>query len=262
MANKKSTTDDIEYKVEAVVDKRKIPCNGGCGGIIGCDCNGRIEYRIKWLGYGPECNTWEPLKHLYCEDLIEEFEKTLKSENDSSEKGKATPGSRIKSIVKRKFTTSSDSFVTKSTTHPAKRRKGSIDTIEHERTSILRTHKNYERKKSVEFKEPIPPKQETTRDSSQKKYKRKLDSPPIDPSLQAEKIIGVADSGGELMFLVKWKGKNVFVFRIFFWGDTLFFSSKVTIVLPKLTNITIFRNRKNRSGPCKRSQCQIYQYGS
>ena len=204
----KTNADDIEYKVEAVVDKRTTPCNGGCDGIIGCECEGRIEYRIKWLGYGPECNTWEPLKHLYCEDLIEEFENTLKAQKkDKSEKGKATPGSRVKSIMKRKNSDNSDSCDMKPSIQLAKCRKEFIEKIEHTGKSSLKQSKNYKRK-SVDFKEPITPKQDTSQDTD--KNKRKSDFPHPDPTSQPEKIIGAADSGGELMFLVKWKGNNTF----------------------------------------------------
>ena len=81
MDPKKAQNEALEYKVEAVVDKRTIPCNGGCNGIIGCECEGRVEYRIKWLGWGPESNTWEPLEHLYCDDLIEDFEKSFSKDS-------------------------------------------------------------------------------------------------------------------------------------------------------------------------------------
>ena len=58
----------------------------------------------------------------------------------------------------------------------------------------------------MEFKEPIV--QEETLDINEKNKKGKSDGSQIDPSLQPEKIIGVADSGGELMFLTKWKGNS------------------------------------------------------
>jgi len=61
------------------------------------------------------------------------------------------------------------------------------------------------RKKSVEFKEPLV-EEKIVVDLDQKSAKTKNHSSNIDPNTQPEKIIGVADSGGELMFLVKWKG--------------------------------------------------------
>lgn len=60
LANNVEAEDkEEEWDVEEILDSRIK--------------NGQLQYLIKWLGFGPEDNSWEPIKHLHCPEKLQEF---------------------------------------------------------------------------------------------------------------------------------------------------------------------------------------------
>ena len=68
--------DGEVYSMEKILDKR-ITKKGK-----------KVEYLIKWDGYGPEDNTWEPECNIYCPVMLRTFEEKLKKEKIEVEKAK------------------------------------------------------------------------------------------------------------------------------------------------------------------------------
>ncbi|CAI6370072.1 unnamed protein product [Macrosiphum euphorbiae] len=61
----KLVEQEDEYIVDKIVDKRLR--------------NNKVEYLLKWKVYDEADNTWEPKKHLLCEELIRDFEQKQKN---------------------------------------------------------------------------------------------------------------------------------------------------------------------------------------
>ncbi|KAJ3092326.1 hypothetical protein HK102_008476 [Quaeritorhiza haematococci] len=60
-----------EYEVEKILDKRIVEASD--------PGTSEIQYLIKWKGYGPEANSWEPLDLLgNCKESVDAFERCLK----------------------------------------------------------------------------------------------------------------------------------------------------------------------------------------
>jgi len=58
----KNEYPDIEYEVEAIIGERRL-------------CQ-KKQYKIRWLGYGPEHDSWEPAENVKAQELIEIYQQS------------------------------------------------------------------------------------------------------------------------------------------------------------------------------------------
>lgn len=81
--NSKKDFDDDVYYVENIVDHRFQ--------------NGRYEYLIKWMYYGPNCNTWEPIECFTNRQFVEKYNQRNHIEMNSNKETSSTENDSGKS---------------------------------------------------------------------------------------------------------------------------------------------------------------------
>uniref|UniRef100_A0A8D9AR80 Heterochromatin protein 1 n=1 Tax=Cacopsylla melanoneura TaxID=428564 RepID=A0A8D9AR80_9HEMI len=152
--NESGSGNEEEYTVEKILDRRVV--------------KGKVEYYIKWEGYGADENTWEPEENLTCPELIRDFEENRKNkEAKKKEKEKAVATKRSSPIR------ASSEENSKESSAPKKKKESN----------------------------------DISSDKKEKKKSKSDDSPKgFAKNLEPETILGASDSTGELMLLMKWKG--------------------------------------------------------
>lgn len=134
---------------------------------------GKVQFQIKWKGCDDSENTWEPVENLNCHELLEEFAR----EESEKKRASASRGKR----------SSADS-----NSNPD-RSGEDVEKSSAKRQSLPRASKVLG---PVETPSPpvAPPRVRT-------KAKNGFEKGHV-----AEKLEGVTEEDGELLFLVRWKG--------------------------------------------------------
>lgn len=90
MSGDESSGSEEEYEVERIVGKRVR--------------FGKVEYRVKWVGYPESDNTWQAVDTMNCPDLIEEYERAMEKSMAVASKSPKPP----KTSSRRKNTQNKD----------------------------------------------------------------------------------------------------------------------------------------------------------
>ena len=69
--------EEPEYEVETILDSRVS--------------QGKLEYLIKWVGYEPESNSWEPLENLNCPEQRQQFHRQNPDRPGGTDRGPSQP---------------------------------------------------------------------------------------------------------------------------------------------------------------------------
>jgi len=156
-SNAGSEPAEEEYVVEKIIEKRIVK-------------GGKVEYFLKWQGFGEEDNTWEPEENLGCPELIAEFERLWEEKEKKKKEQKAAAAQ--------------------------KKRPGPAS------TKVQEEKKENKRERESTGGDVGSSKKMKTKEASSTKT---AEVNGFDRGLNPEKIIGATDSSGELMFLMKWK---------------------------------------------------------
>ncbi|KAL6065753.1 Chromobox protein 5 [Balamuthia mandrillaris] len=167
--------EDI-YEVERIVDKRK---------------KGRgVEYLIKWKGYPASANTWEKRSNLFCEELLEEFERQWGEKGKQAKKESNTP-SRRRELTKQR------------------QERLALKKQQEQQEAKTATTAPKTRKKRAAQKEPQQPQNAQPNKRRRRRKKAELlELVGFEHGDEVDTIFGVDVDEEGLKFLVSWRGKT------------------------------------------------------
>jgi len=163
--------EEEEYVVEEVV-KHKITKKN------------KVEFYLKWKGFEPEDNTWEPAENLNCPELINAYLVTIPDKDRR----------KVQAII---GSGQDDEEIKVASTEQA------APTIEPTQTAV-----NGNAPPPSEEKKKTQKRKTTEENPPKKKKKSDKRTTGFDKGLEAEEILGATESNGEVHFLIKWKGVN------------------------------------------------------
>ncbi|XP_075219757.1 chromobox protein homolog 5-like isoform X2 [Lycorma delicatula] len=178
--------EDGVYIVEEVLDRRIV--------------NDKVEYYLKWKGYSYEESTWEPEENVTCDKLIADFEERKKKEKllESSNRSQPYPSTysdstiSLSSLSLSPGTSQNKTAINNNRIHDdGKGKSKDDDHIKHKHCN-----KTNSKKENVELH---PGTSKSNQEHKVRGFQR---------GLEVEKILGATNAGGELLFLIKWKGSD------------------------------------------------------
>ncbi|MBN3276348.1 CBX3 protein, partial [Polyodon spathula] len=184
-----------EFVVEKVIDRRVV--------------NGKVEYYLKWKGFGDTDNTWEPEENLDCPELIEGF---LANQKATVEKTVEKTDSN-----KRKLESESEESKAKKKKETPDKPRGFARSLEPERI-IGATDSSGELMFLMKWKESdeadlVPAKEANVKCPQVSKMRKKQnvrnrrsEEAPVVQEFVVEKIIERRVVEGKVEFYLKWKG--------------------------------------------------------
>lgn len=73
----KKQEEEEEYEVQDIMDHKEV--------------KGKLLYKIRWKGYGPSGDTWEPVQTLSCPDILDKYNKKNKLDGGKRKSDSKTP---------------------------------------------------------------------------------------------------------------------------------------------------------------------------